>query len=551
MLETIKMSDHKNIQTPTDSHMALPKGLYAPAVHFYDMAVDPKQLQVWCYTNKLSYLPGELVQFHVNTSAKNFSLEIIKDGANPITVFKKENIPGKWQDTPKDCSVKGCGWDALFEWTIPDDWDSAGYMVLAKAKNEAGEQVTQEHFFIVLPKHPGKDKKMVLVAATCTWQAYNDWGGSSYYEGMYGENGDLYAPILSTQRPFGKGFIKVPPNAPRVPHDFIPPPGWIPELIPFTWAFANGYSKYYAAAGWALYEKLFVEWAEKNGYEFDIITQDELHKQPDILNNYKCAAFVGHDEYWSWEMRDTVDAFTEAGGKIARFAGNFFWQVRYEDDGKTMVCYKYLAQDEDPILKTDQKHLLTSGWEDLMIGRPGAQTFGLNGTRGVYNKHGGSAARSSGGYTVFRPRHWIFEDTDLYYGDTFGGKENIATYELDGLAYTFKNGLPIPTFEDGAPENIEILAMTFTCNQEEDHDNSNLQLSVEDRDLALLARIVYGEDTEEYREKLRYGAGMVAYFTKGKGEVFNSGGTEWVNGLKHGDFFTEQITKNVLNRFLK
>lgn len=48
-------------------------------------------------------------------------------------------------------------------------------------------------------------------------------------------------------------------------------------------------------------------------------------------------------EYWSWEMRDAVDTFTAAGGMVARLAGNFFWQVRFEDDGATQVCYKYAA----------------------------------------------------------------------------------------------------------------------------------------------------------------------------------------------------------------
>ena len=42
-------------------------------------------------------------------------------------------------------------------------------------------------------------------------------------------------------------------------------------------------------------------------------------------------------------MRDAVDTFTAAGGMVARLAGNFFWQVRFEDDGATQVCYKYAA----------------------------------------------------------------------------------------------------------------------------------------------------------------------------------------------------------------
>ena len=31
---------------------------------------------------------------------------------------------------------------------------------------------------------------------------------------------------------------------------------------------------------------------------------------------------VGHDEYWSWEMRDAVEGFVAAGGNVAFFSGN-------------------------------------------------------------------------------------------------------------------------------------------------------------------------------------------------------------------------------------
>ena len=54
-------------------------------------------------------------------------------------------------------------------------------------------------------------------------------------------------------------------------------------------------------------------------------------------------------------MRDTVDAFVAHGGNHAIFSGNTcFWQVRYADDGRTMICYKHKAHEIDPVLNTDQ-----------------------------------------------------------------------------------------------------------------------------------------------------------------------------------------------------
>ena len=97
-----------------------------------------------------------------------------------------------------------------------------------------------------------------------------------------------------------------------------------------------------------------------------------------------CVVFVGHDEYWTWEMRDAVDRYVERGGYAARFAGNFMWQTRLERDGKAQVCYKYRARAEDPVYKSADPSRTTDSWEAREIGRPGALTFGLNATNGLY-----------------------------------------------------------------------------------------------------------------------------------------------------------------------
>jgi hypothetical protein len=39
------------------------------------------------------------------------------------------------------------------------------------------------------------------------------------------------------------------------------------------------------------------------------------------------------------------------------------------------------------------------------------------------------------------------------------------------------------------------------------------------------------------------------HMTRGKGEVLTAATCEWVMGLKRGDRFTQQITRNVLDRF--
>ena len=97
-----------------------------------------------------------------------------------------------------------------------------------------------------------------------------------------------------------------------------------------------------------------MNWAGDAGFEVDIVSQYDLQLRPEVLEGYPCVVFIGHDEYWSWEMRDTVDAYVEAGGRIARFAGNFMWQTRLEDNGRRQVCYKSRARTEDPQRDTNR-----------------------------------------------------------------------------------------------------------------------------------------------------------------------------------------------------
>ena len=527
-------------------------GVWPSAVleNFYERASgDPDQLEIWCYTDRLSYAPGETVRFHVNTTAARYDVEIFRDGAACETVYREEDLPGQFYPTPEDCSVAGCGWPAAFELTVSEDWRSGGYIVETTARDDSGAAFTQHHIFLVRAAGPQAAAPILLVAATGTWTAYNDWGGSNHYEGITGPGQNLYSPILSLERPFSRGFVRLPEGAPRIPLVTPPPPGAAPRYPNIEWAYANGYSKKYASAGWASYERHFVRWAEQQGYRLDLASLHDLHFRPEILEAYKCVVFVGHDEYWTWEMRDAVDRYVEAGGGVARFAGNFLWQIRLEDEGRTQVCYKYRARAEDPLRDSDQRHLTTTCWEAPEVGRPGAQTFGLNATRGVYAGWGGCVPRGAGGFTVYRPEHWVFAGTDLYYGDLLGSAARVFGYEVDGLDYGVQSGLPYATGEDGAPDGIEILAMGLATIIEEDHGNEGTLLFIGEGDVRFAAEALFGEATEEGMERLKRGSGMIVQFQRGNGIVFHAGTCEWVAGLMKRDVYVERITRNVLDRF--
>ena len=142
-------------------------------------------------------------------------------------------------------------------------------------------------------------------------------------------------------------------------------------------------------------------WAEAEGYDPDYLTQHELHFEPACLNGYSTVVIVGHDEYWTWEMRDRIDAFVDRGGGLARFAGNFQWQVRMPSDGRTQYCYR--TPDRDPESEADPRRT-TTVWDYEPIGRPAAATMGLTGMGGTYNRYGVAVPRSSGGFHRLPPK---------------------------------------------------------------------------------------------------------------------------------------------------
>ncbi|MXN52752.1 hypothetical protein GR158_16655 [Shinella sp. AETb1-6] len=516
--------------------------------HYYiGPARDAAVLEIWGYTPRMAYAPGDEVVLHVSTTAERWSYEVGRDGSRYEPVLAVENLPGHHHDTPADCSVTGCGWPESARFIVPADWRPGGYLITLIAERD-GDRVEEHHLILVrrarhLPRAP-----YLLVCATGTWLAYNCWGGSNHYEGITGPEGNAFSPVLSTQRPWTRGFCKLPAGAPRALPERPQRPDDMVRYPYMEWAYAYGYSKKYASAGWASYERLFARWAESAGYDLDFATLHDLDADPDLLDGHSCAIFVGHDEYWSAPMRDAVDAFVAAGGKVARFAGNFLWQTRLEEEGRRQICYKYLAE-QDPLTGTEQAHLVTGAWELAPVNRPGALTFGTNALRGIYTGLGRCVGGGSGGFTVYRSGHWAFAGAGLGYGDQLGAASRIFGYEVDGLDYRMEDGLPFPTGTDGGSLDITILAMGLATNIETDNRIWGETQYIGASDAAFKAQSLYGAVTPETLDASARGNGMIVHWSKGKGEIFTAATCEWVAGLARGDMQVQTVTRNVLDRF--
>ncbi|MGH7322187.1 MAG: N,N-dimethylformamidase beta subunit family domain-containing protein [Candidatus Rokuibacteriota bacterium] len=506
----------------------------------------PHAAEIWLYSDRMSYAAGDEAIFFVHTTAHTYSIAIHRDGASPQEVLTRSGLQGVAQETREAAFRTGARWKESFRFTIPREWPGGVYVVTVVTDDDTLAQVEAEHFFVLRDNEPGSRSKIALMLCTSTYVAYNDWGGANHYRSIRdGRATDVPEPVLSTQRPWARGFARLPISAPRHGKEARLKPFEEPRYPFIEWALTHGYSRHYIDAGWANYERHFAVWAEPRGFELEYLTQHDLHDRPELLDAYRVLVIVGHDEYWSWEMRDAVDRFVERGGNVARFAGNFIWQVRLESSGTVQVCYK--APTLDPCHDGDRRHLTTTTWDHPIVNRPSAQTMGLTGAAGVYHRVGGACPRGSGGFTVYRPDHWVFEGTDLYYGDVFGAAPtSIVSFEVDGLDYTFRDGLPYPTFKDGAPPSTEILAMAPAIKGEEDRSRGQRPLLASMTEFEYLSATLPGEPGRGLRAT--YGSAMIAVHTRGKGMVLNAGTASWVNGLIDHDFFTEQITRNVLNR---
>ncbi|MXW98957.1 MAG: hypothetical protein F4126_06775 [Acidimicrobiaceae bacterium] len=519
-------------------------------------STDPEALEIWGYTDQPSYAPGETVGLHVSTSAPIWGFEVWRDGHTFEKVHEQRGLAGAHHPVGDDVVASGCGWPQGASFEIPTGWASGGYIVVLRGERD-GQEVTQDAFFVLRAAEPGRGSKLAMVAATYTWQEYNDWGGGcGYFSDEYVDHTadplevreKSFKPRLSFDRPWSRGLIRTPVGVPRLAQP--PPPVGAAVGIPAAdWAISNGYSVWTVAAGWARYDALTFRWLEANGYEPELLSQWDLDRDPTVLDGYRAVVTTGHDEYWSAGGRAVLDQFIEGGGRYARLGGNIVWQVRMEDGLHTQVCHKYAAH-ADPEHQSDDIDRRTGAFEAHYIDRPPVTTFGANGFRGVYSRMGGLSPRGAGGFIVYRPGHWAFDGADVYYGDVLGSDLPVVGYETDGVAYTFRHGLPYPTGDDGAPEGLEILALTPVTLEEEDHGQAGNLISIADGDLAFAAEALFGEDTPEARDRIRYGSAVITAMAKGSGEVFCAGTTEWCHALAQGDIQVEAITRNVLNRFL-
>jgi len=505
------------------------------------------------YTDQRSYEADDRVALHLSVTRPGFLGDVVpgdvgldvdvrirRVGAETQAVWDRSGLRVEPHDIPERASALGVHWPVALEMMVPDQWTPGWYEVEIAAPDDDGGCRLAHAGFVVRAPTGRATSQALLVLSTNTWNAYNDWGGPNLYTGE---------SQVSFARPWARGYVHrrdafVHRNANATP---VPDPGterWTRYILD------QRVSPWSGCAGWPSWEAMFVAWAESNGYPLDYAVNLDLAERPEVVEGHRLVLSVGHDEYWSWEMRDTVEGHIDRGGNVAFFSGNTaFWQVRSEDDGRTMVCHKL---SDDPMTDGVPDERRTSIWSDPRIGRPETAMTGVTFTRGGYARIGQGVPRGAGGYTVWRPDHWLFDGTDLRYGDVLGVEHTVVGYECDGCALSLRDGLPVPTHEDGCPDGFEILATApaHLWSKGADHDEYPPGLTPL-RDIGELqetAAILFGDPSPAGTDRITNGHAVLGTYERDGGIVFTTGCTDWTFGLAGGDPAVQLITANVLDR---
>ena len=438
--------------------------------------VQPPGEFILGYAGQVSYVAGDQATFHLSSTDTSVSVVIERLGAERTRVFERDEVSVALHPIPDRASSDGCAWPAALRITIPPEWRT-GYYEMTMTAGAGDNSPKSTLFFIVRNPDPESGSGILLQLSTNTYNAYTNWGGHSLY--AYHDRDGLQGHRVSFDRPLSSQYQK--------------------------------------------WELPFVRWAEQNGYQLDFAANSDLEFRPELLKSYRLVLSVGHDEYWSSPMRDHLEQYIGDGGNVAFFSGNTCcWQVRSEDDGRALTCWKQ-AFNLDPLYRRGDQGLLSTAWSHHLVGRPENELTGVGFLWGGYHKSHGQFMDGAAAYTVHRPDHWLFRGTDLKRDEQFGGKDMIVGYECDGCEMVWLNGLPFPTHRDGTPQTFTILA---SCPARWAPDDCYWY---------------------ERFPKDREGAAVLGVYTRG-GTVVTVGSTDWAHGLAGGDPVVSRITANVLDK---
>lgn len=276
-----------------------------------DGAGDPS---IQGFATSISVNAGQRVDFKIKTDANAYTIKIYRLGyyqglgARQVgTASPSVPLPQRQPECVSDdnTDIYDCGtWGVSAGWQVPSTAVSGIYIARLIRSDNGGDS-----HIVFIVRNDGNTSDVLFQTADSTWQAYNRYGGASFY---VGGSYRAQAVKLSYNRPFAtRQGIEA--------RDFL---------------FSNEYP--------------MLRFLEQNGYDVSYVSGLDVSTDPALLPKHKTFLSVGHDEYWTKDQRANVTAARDQGVNLAFFSGNeVYWKTRWEpsQDGsntpnRTYVTYK-------------------------------------------------------------------------------------------------------------------------------------------------------------------------------------------------------------------
>ena len=315
-------------------------------------------------------------------------------------------------------------WKVSHRFGIPTDAKPAVYAGRFDFKLNGKPMRYHTSFIVRRPESKPKAPLLVLVSSN-TWLAYN----STPFPVNHGSG-----LINMGTGGLGNSHPKAPRYSCYSDHHNGQPTYKIGMKVPWP---AAGPNKTYIGGGYSHLlrgERFLHLWLDKHGYEYDVITDHDLDRNPDLLKGYKAVLINGHSEYWSARAYDGLDNYLKAGGAAVVMSGNtMFWRVSFDESGEVIECRKFgKAIGGRNLAKVGElyhSHDFKRGSLMRFCGYPAWQLVGLECI--------GWGGANFANYQADLPDHFLFNQPhkiELKKGDSFGftnNKKGAVGHEYD------------------------------------------------------------------------------------------------------------------------
>lgn len=255
--------------------------------------------------------------------------------------------------------------------------------------------------WIVAPTSPAA--KIAVLASNITWNAYNNFGGRSNYI-----HPDTFPPTPTVNARLELKRYTDPKHLNYDTVDYDPlsfdrpePLNMIPEKERIDGPIEGRMACHVAPTEWRLFG-----WLEREGFDYDLYAETQLHDGTLKLDDYRLLIISTHPEYWSSQMYFALKSWVfERGGRLMYLGGNGLnCDVEFLDEATCIYRNDDCRKLEEEGSRYESRFHLRHESEANLLGV-------------VFTDTG---IMTAAGYQAVEGTHWVFEGTGLKTGDTFG-----------------------------------------------------------------------------------------------------------------------------------